>query len=264
VSRRTFYQEFHDREDCFLAAFEDGLERISGVVLPAFEQGCARGWRMGLRGGLTALLRFLEDEPALGRLCIVDALSAGPEVLELRNQVLDALQDVVDRGRDQSRRGTSLPPLTAEGVVGAVFSVIHARLSKHGAAELTELVNPLMGMIVLPYLGPIAAARELMLVLPDVPRAPARSASNPYEGLNMRLTYRTLRVLEAIATRPGASNREVADGAGINDQGQMSRLLLRLQDLGLVRNNGQGQTKGGPNAWTLTPRGQELQHPPSD
>ncbi len=41
----------------------------------------------------------------------------------------------------------------------------------------------------------------------------------------MRATYRTLRVLATIACRPGVSNREVADGAGITDEGQVSRLL---------------------------------------
>jgi DNA-binding IclR family transcriptional regulator len=75
----------------------------------------------------------------------------------------------------------------------------------------------------------------------------------------MRLTYRTVRVLIAIAANPRASNRGVAAAAGIADQGQISKLLNRLQSLGLTRNEGEGQPKGGPNAWALTPKGQEVE-----
>lgn len=75
----------------------------------------------------------------------------------------------------------------------------------------------------------------------------------------MRLTYRTVRVLMGIAGHPGASNRTVAEASGISDQGQISKLLARLDSLGLVRNTGQGHPKGAPNAWQLTTRGQEVE-----
>ena len=71
----------------------------------------------------------------------------------------------------------------------------------------------------------------------------------------MRLTYRTARVLECIAAQPGVSNRQVAERAGISDQGQVSKLLARLERLGLTSNTGEGHAKGEPNAWKLTPLG---------
>ena len=74
----------------------------------------------------------------------------------------------------------------------------------------------------------------------------------------MRLTYRTARVLDGVAANPGASNRLVADHAGITDQGQISKLLSRLERLGLIANTGQGQAKGEPNAWALTPLGSRV------
>jgi DNA-binding MarR family transcriptional regulator len=64
-----------------------------------------------------------------------------------------------------------------------------------------------------------------------------------------------VRVLTFIGEHPGASNREVADGAGISDQGQISKLLTRLERLELVVNTGEGQTQGGSNSWHLTERG---------
>jgi DNA-binding MarR family transcriptional regulator len=75
----------------------------------------------------------------------------------------------------------------------------------------------------------------------------------------MRITYRTVRVLVTIAEYPGASNRKVAAQAGISDQGQVSKLLARLEHLGLVENRGAGPVKGAPNAWQLTPRGERVQ-----
>ena len=64
----------------------------------------------------------------------------------------------------------------------------------------------------------------------------------------MRLTYRTARVIEGVAERPGASNRVIAERAGIHDAGQVSKLLRRLASLGLLTNTGPGHLQGEPNA----------------
>jgi hypothetical protein len=131
-----------------------------------------------------------------------------------------------------------------------------------GKESVTDLLGPLMSMIVLPYLGAKAASRELSRPAPIPrdrrPRPPARS-QDPLEGLNMRLTYRTVRVLMAVAEHPGASNREIAEGAGIVDQGQISKLLTRLAGLSLVENRGEGQEKGAANAWQLTACGAQVE-----
>jgi DNA-binding MarR family transcriptional regulator len=75
----------------------------------------------------------------------------------------------------------------------------------------------------------------------------------------MRLTYRTIRVLAAIAAQADLSNSEVAERAGITDQGQVSKLLARLSRLGLIENTGAGQARGTANAWRLTREGRKLQ-----
>jgi AcrR family transcriptional regulator len=269
VSRRTFYEIFEDREDCFLAAFDDAVERIAGVVIPAYEQESE--WRERIRAGLLAFLQFVDDEQGTGRLVIVETLAAGPRALERRAQVLAQIVHAVEEGRAEGGRGEGPPPLTAEGVVGAVLSVLHTRLLADPLTEpesdrkgvcsggLVELVNPLMAMIVLPYLGQAASRRELAHPTPKHRRAPHHNVpANPLRDLEMRLTYRTVRVLVAVAANPGSSNRTIGDAAGISDQGQTSKLLARLQGLGLVENLGAGHARGGPNAWTLTPRGWEV------
>ena len=135
------------------------------------------------------------------------------------------------------------------------MSVIHDRLLEEGGVPLVELANPLMSMIVQPYLGPTAARHELESPAPDARCTTANAVKDPFKGLSIRFTYRTARVLATIANESGASNRFVADSSGIADEGQMSRLLTRLQRSGLIENRGEGQPKGESNAWALTERG---------
>jgi AcrR family transcriptional regulator len=270
VSRRTFYELFEDREDCFLAAFDDAIEKIATRVLPVYER--ERTWRERIRAGLVALLELLDDEPDTGRLVIVEALAAGPRALERRRRVLAQIATALDDGRREGRRGEGPPALTAEGLAGAALSVLHARIlacpptvmdgpdrGKGKTFRMTELVNPLMGMIVLPYLGAAAGRREIERPIARSRERPRPSApTNPLRDLEMRLTYRTVRVLTAVAANPGSSNRAVGESAGMTDQGQISKLLARLQGLNLIDNLGAGRARGGPNAWTLTARGWEV------
>jgi AcrR family transcriptional regulator/DNA-binding MarR family transcriptional regulator len=258
VSRRTFYELFEDREACFLAVLHDGVDRARREVQAALPNGLS--WRERMRAGLLALLELCDEEPALAGLCVVDTLAGGPDVLRLRVEVIQSLIDRVDRGRAESSTKMASSKLVAEGVIGGVLTILHTRLVEHSPRPVTALLNPLMAMIVLPYLGPQAAEEEASRKAPSGRRRRMSVPSNPLEGLGMRLTYRTVRVLCALAEAPEANNRQIADAAGIADQGQISKLLSRLEHIGLAQNIGGGVRRGEPNAWRLTPKGHELQH----
>jgi AcrR family transcriptional regulator/DNA-binding MarR family transcriptional regulator len=264
VSNKTFYDLFSDREDCFLAAFDYAIDQLTTVVVPAWER--EKDWAAGIRAGLGALLGFLDEEPALRRLVFVEALGAGPRVLARRAEVLDALAGPVDEGRKDAKAGDELPPLTAEGIIGATFGVIYARLSQDDPEPLAGLLNQLVATIVLPYRGHAAAAREHARLAPELTTVSGNesggklhaAAGEPTTPLDFRLTVRTHLVLTAVA-RLGdrgsdPSNREIAGASGVKDQGQISRLLARLEGLGLLVNTG-GATAGIPNAWRLTEKG---------
>jgi AcrR family transcriptional regulator/DNA-binding MarR family transcriptional regulator len=262
VSRKTFYDVFADREDCFLAAFELASSQARLIAREAYErQGGV--WREGVRAALGRLLVFLDEEPGLAKLCVVEALAAGEKVLERRAELLEEIAAAIDRGRQLTNTSREPPTVTAEGIVGGVFAVLHTRLLDDSDEPLTDLLAPLMSMIVLPYLGARAASRELGRPAVEVARErktrTQRRSPDPLEGLNMRLTYRTVRVLMVIAEHPGASNREIAEGSGIIDQGQISKLLNRLARLNLVENRGEGQERGAANAWHLTARGAQIE-----
>jgi AcrR family transcriptional regulator/DNA-binding MarR family transcriptional regulator len=262
VSRKTFYDVFADREDCFLAAFEQAIAQSRLIAREAYEREGGQ-WREGIRAALGRLLVFMDEEPGLAKLCVVEALAAGEKVLERRAAVLDEVSALIDQGRFLTTAIRQPPPVTAEGIVGGVFAVLHTRLLDESDEPLTNLLAPLMSTIVLPYLGARAASRELERPPVEVARErqprPRVRPKDPLAGLNMRLTYRTVRVLMVISDHPGASNREIAEGSGIVDQGQISKLLTRLARLELVENRGDGQEKGAANAWHLTPRGARVE-----
>lgn len=285
VSRRTFYELFDGREDCFLAAFEWGVEQARSVMVEAHSS--QRAWRDRVRHALAALLTLLDSEPELARVCAIEALGAGKLVLERRARVLDEL--IAALSSSAPARGADQPLLlTARGVVGGAFAVIHGRLLEQGATTtgasagaagdtaahtlrangtdgspgpLIQLHGQLMALIALPYLGPRAAGEELTRVAPEVP-APAKAAVGSgggrlLERLDMRLTYRTVRCLLFIGEHPGSSNREIAQGADVPDEGQTSKLLGRLDRLGLIANT-RPHGPGYPNFWTLTAHGRQV------
>ncbi len=269
VSRRTFYETFANCDECFAAILEELVAAVGGELEAAGLEGLS--WRERVRMGVWTILAFFDREPALARVCVVQALRAGPLVLGRREAVLAQLAGVVDDGRGEGARAEGLTSVTAEGVVGAAFAIVYARLSRGESEPLTGLLGELMAMIVLPYLGPAAARRERTRPAPAAPAAVSvsraavpRSVRDPLADVNLRLTHRTARVLEGIAELGGRgadpSNREVASFAGVSDPGQISKLLRRLERLGLLLNTGAGHAKGEPNAWALTDKGQRLTH----
>lgn len=266
VTRRAFGERFTDIDAALLAAFDFGVARARERAAPAYTAQAR--WRDGIRAGLAELLRFLDDEPDLARLCVLHSLTGGPELLRRRARVQAQLTAIVDRGRSEGAVGRSEPPsVVAEGVVGAVSTVVQTRLLAQDAdppdkRPTIELFGSLMSIVVLPYLGTGAARRELGRPAPAPPPSeagePARIPS-PYEDPGVRLTYRTGRVLQAIARYPGASNREVAERSGVVDQGQISKLLARLEQTGVIVNESEGTTRGAPNAWRLTGLGERVE-----
>lgn len=278
VKQRSFFEMSAGREERFMAAFERALAEAEAVVLREYES--EQRPRERLRAGLAALLEFFDRDPAAARVLVVDALRAGPAAAERRTEVMEELADVIHgegvRAMDPEEREP--PSLTEQGVVNAVFGLIHARVSapdwgsSNGAGpRLASLLGPLMAIVLLPYLGSRAARRELSAPQLRLQRTgrqrgktgPVVQALTAPKGVPVRLTELTRCTIAAIAAinEEGAnpSNNDICWATGDTNKGQMSRLLQRLDRLGLIENvsnNGNGQ--GGSNAWRLTARGRAL------
>src|SRR5882724_5686675 len=84
VSRRTFYEQFEDKEACCLAAYDVGLAAVLARIRDAVEVNPAAGWRDRARAGVEAFLALLASEPAFAQALQVEILTAGPAALDRR------------------------------------------------------------------------------------------------------------------------------------------------------------------------------------
>src|SRR6185437_16720714 len=71
VSRRAFYEQFANKEECFLATYDIVVARARKVVLDAWSQ--ERGWANRLHGACKALLDDVAGTPKGARLVLVDS-----------------------------------------------------------------------------------------------------------------------------------------------------------------------------------------------
>lgn len=158
VSRKTFYEHFSDKEECFLAAYDLVSE---GLVRSVTEAYYARdGWRERVHDGLAEFLRVLAAEPDFARMCIVEVLAAGAAALQRRDDVMQTFTVFFDAGRREAPPDQELPKLVSESVVGAIYELIYARILRNRTAELPDLLPDLMYIALVPYVGPRQAARD--------------------------------------------------------------------------------------------------------
>jgi AcrR family transcriptional regulator len=159
ISRPTFYEQFEDKEDCFLTAFDACAARMrKRVEAAAVEAGS--GWREQLRSGIAELLRFIAAEPEEARTIIVEARASTGAGLRRRDELLDGFAACID---SLVRKDLDETPsaIAAAGVVGGIESVLYARLQREEIDELDELLPSLMYFAVLAYAGQEAAGEEL-------------------------------------------------------------------------------------------------------
>jgi len=251
VSSRTFYENFASTDECFIVAYDEAIAEVEAAMRMGYMR--PGQWSERVRAALEALLLLLEEDPQLAALVFLEAPKARQLLGGRRARMLEILQLVLDSGRS-GNHAVATPPLIDELLVEGAISVIRARVASQQEAGFSRLVDELMGVITYSYLGRPGGAPDPRPLTPG--RVLTTSPTQP--APIVRMTYRSLRVLTAIAEMPGASNREVASAAGIGDQGQISRLLRRLAEQGLVQNEGLPRN-GAPKRWSLTDRGQALQ-----
>lgn len=159
ISRPTFYEQFEDKEDCFLAAFDAAAERMKDRI-GAVVTDAGPSWRDQLRNGIAELLRFIGEEPEEARMVIVEARASSPAGLRRRDELLDSFAACIDA---LVREDLDEPPsaIAAAGVVGGIESVVYARLQKGETDELDALLPSLMYFAVLSYAGQEVAGEEL-------------------------------------------------------------------------------------------------------
>ena len=157
VSRRTFYEQFSSKEDCFLAAYDLVADHILTSMRAAAESFDA--WPQQVRAALATVLRFLAGEPELARLTIIEPVSAGGAIAARHRESLQALVDLLKSTRPERPANRPLPEATEEAIVGGIVSLLSREINAGRAKQLEKLLPDLVELVLTPYLGSEEAER---------------------------------------------------------------------------------------------------------
>jgi AcrR family transcriptional regulator len=159
VPDAQFGRLFSDSGQLLAAAFDRLVSELAAEMDGARRaESC---WRDRVRAALEVMLARFDRARGLARFLIVDSLTFDPALLEPRASVLARLADELDAGHPETPGGAPPASFGAAAVVGGVAAILHSRLQEGASQPLSALSGPLMGMIVMPYLGAHAARDEL-------------------------------------------------------------------------------------------------------
>ncbi|HEX5762216.1 MAG TPA: TetR/AcrR family transcriptional regulator [Solirubrobacterales bacterium] len=158
VSRKTFYELFSSKEDCFLAAYDGLLAGLLGDTSRGFESKQGAPWAERVAAALGALLQDLADHPDEARFAIVEVLAAGPKALARRDAALRQFTGFLDAGRAET--SVELPGITSLSLAGGLNELLYSEILHGAASRLPSRLPDLMFWITLPFLGPKGAAAE--------------------------------------------------------------------------------------------------------
>jgi len=159
VSRRTFYEHFSDKEDCFLQAYDHVVAILADAVRDAVSD--LSDWRAAIRNGLQLLLATVAEHPRFARACIVEILAVGPEGMRHRDAAMAPFQRLFEAGHEAVAGSAPLPATVAETLVGGILETITARVMRGEADQVPLLLDDLLYWSLVPFVGPAEAAESV-------------------------------------------------------------------------------------------------------
>ena len=158
VSRKTFYELFDSKEDCFLAAYDVLVGNLLREASDAFESRPGSPWAERIATGFKALLEHLSKHPDEARFAIVEVLAAGTKALARRDAALRQFAGFLESGRSET--SIELPGITSIAVAGGVNELLYSEILHGAVARLPSRLPDLMFWVTLPFLGAEGAAAE--------------------------------------------------------------------------------------------------------
>jgi AcrR family transcriptional regulator len=159
ASRATFYKHFDDREDCFAQAHRDAGEWLYRRLIGAAKR--QPSWREGLRAALSELLEFCARQPAIAKALFVEVHAAGERALAQRADLMERLSRALDSARREISTRQAPPPVTSTFMVGAIDTLVCAKLMDGDGERAPEMLPGLLHFVVLQFFGEKAAWEEL-------------------------------------------------------------------------------------------------------
>jgi AcrR family transcriptional regulator len=148
VSRRSFYEHYANKEECFLAAYDAGVEGMLEELRASEREAASGGYLAGARAQTEVYLQILADNPAFARTFLIEVLAAGPAALARRDAVHERFAQRLHEGyRALAQESADLPEVPSyifRAAVGAIEELVVDRLLKEGPATLPELLGPIL------------------------------------------------------------------------------------------------------------------------
>jgi AcrR family transcriptional regulator len=162
VSRRTFYEQFKNKDHAFLAAYDEASGRLLTSVRAAFQGEKTMEARAS--AGFKAFLELLTFSPAFAKMCIVEVLAAGPDAIARRARTMEEFTSYIEDSASELLGRDAPSPLIAETIVGGVYETVYRRIARGETASLPALLPDLVESALLPYVGEKAARRQRELL----------------------------------------------------------------------------------------------------
>jgi AcrR family transcriptional regulator len=159
ASRATFYKHFKDKADCFAQAYHEAANWLYMRLLSIAKRQPT--WREGLRVALAELLEFCAHQPALARALLVEPHAADGAALTEHDLLMERLSDAIDGARREISSRQAPPPVTATFMVGAIETLVRARLMSDEPETAPEMLPGLLHFVVMQFYGEDAAWEEL-------------------------------------------------------------------------------------------------------
>lgn len=148
LSRRTYYELFEDKEECFLAAYDEVVNHVLELVGDAYASGESPEERISR--GLRAFLQFCSDEPDIARMCIVEVLAAGAAARARRADTMERLASQMEGALQELRGDEKLSKLAAQGLIGGVHELIYTPIDHGEVQDLPDLADQIVATQVTP------------------------------------------------------------------------------------------------------------------
>lgn len=174
VSRRTFYEQFKNKDHAFLAAYDEASGRLLASIRAAIDAQAR--FEDKVSSGFRAFLELLAASPAFAKMCIVEVLAAGPDAIARRARTMEEFTGFFEEGARETLGKDTPSPLIAETIVGGVYETVYRRIARGETAELPKLLPDLTESALLPYVGEARASAQRKLLLEAQPPRPSASA----------------------------------------------------------------------------------------
>jgi AcrR family transcriptional regulator len=151
VSKRTFYEHFANKEECFLAAYEALDDYLATVLAEAFET--EDEWPDQVTAAAAALISFLASRPNFARLYLVEAAVVGEAMSAPREATAARLIALLEPGRRYRGVDPEMAEGMEEGLVGGILTLLGRRVMSGEAERLERFTPAVIEFALAPYLG---------------------------------------------------------------------------------------------------------------